>query len=382
MKKGDRVKIREGSEYYGQTDCNNPFCEGTIIQADHLSSSHGFRVEWDNKEKNCYNQKDLILVETMKKEKVKPQTFRINGRYGFLQEMLKDLEKLGYREIQQHLTVTDNAILSNDVHTLSQAMEVISINFTHIRDVVFTLPAQYDEAIEFCKNRIDVVKEYFKPEEPDFKVGQWIYRNEYSEQLGRFQHITSSNILHACEVYVLENDKVEQIHTNTICVGDAPGAWKIATPEQIERVLTIVAKEKGFVEGVTFRGINKETCKLNGMTFTLGCIRYDDDLDALASGGWVYSKGTWAEVVKETFPQIEIAGYKAEFTDKTVNFGCNRIPKETFISLCEMIGNLPGRNELISMDMKYDSYSFNLTCDQIRKIAGYYLKPEKKVLPF
>ena len=60
MKKGDKVKLREGSQFYSQC----PGGIGIITQDDRDSREFFyFRVEWPNKNPNNYREVDLELAE-------------------------------------------------------------------------------------------------------------------------------------------------------------------------------------------------------------------------------------------------------------------------------------------------------------------------------
>ena len=60
LKVGDRVRIKESSEYYGYT-IYNPSCDGTIRKIEAFDL--GIRVDWDNGLSNDYNEEDLELID-------------------------------------------------------------------------------------------------------------------------------------------------------------------------------------------------------------------------------------------------------------------------------------------------------------------------------
>jgi ribosomal protein L21E len=66
FKVGDKVKIRKDSQYYGKTSANPKGMVGEVIELDR----GGLRVEWENKQKNSYENKDLEFATQAQKFKV------------------------------------------------------------------------------------------------------------------------------------------------------------------------------------------------------------------------------------------------------------------------------------------------------------------------
>ena len=58
FKIGDKVKIRKDSKFYGKTSANPKDMVGEVIELDR----GGLRVEWENKQKNSYENEDLELL--------------------------------------------------------------------------------------------------------------------------------------------------------------------------------------------------------------------------------------------------------------------------------------------------------------------------------
>lgn len=148
---------------------------------------------------------------------------------------------------------------------------------------------------------------------PKFEVGEWlyyVYGNAFSgyATLMRFSHF-DEKYKNTCgtESYTvnLKNNKVIFEGTE-----DATGATvQKATPEQIQDVLSKVAKHKGFKKGVKFKSV------MSGGTYSVSEFqefKYHSYNDVLLEGwGWcVYKDGKWAEIVDEkTIPEYaELVG--------------------------------------------------------------------------
>ena len=137
--------------------------------------------------------------------------------------------------------------------------------------------------------------------------------------------------------------------------------FRLATPEEIEKTLVEEAIKRGFKRGVK----TKKHFPEYSDTY-INCIstmnhseaNYESGKDALRMGGGIiYHKGKWAEILP-SYPQIEINGYKGEFFDWGVKFGCQKYEKEFVIKLAECI-----KQNGFKMDYKAN----------VIQIADYYL---------
>ena len=147
---------------------------------------------------------------------------------------------------------------------------------------------------------------------------------------------------------------------------------RLATPEEIKKTLVEEAVKRGFKEGVKVRSLihNKDLFCNN----TINGFEYYSDYDKLHFGSdgvscvVIYEKGKWAEILP-SYPQIEINGYKGEFFDNYVKFGCAEISKEVFIDLAKCREYKNTNRDIESATIGKGTFSK----DQIKLIAEYYL---------
>lgn len=150
---------------------------------------------------------------------------------------------------------------------------------------------------------------------------------------------------------------------------------RLATSEEIKKTLVEEAIKRGFKGGVK---IDKTSLNYVGHTmfWTLSSsssgFTYEpsrDELQWSASQDIVYRNGKWAEILP-SYPQIEINGYKGEFFDDYVKFGCAEIDKDVFIRLGQLGQGLNRCNRVLeSVTIGKGTFSK----DQIKLIADYYL---------
>lgn len=171
------------------------------------------------------------------------------------------------------------------------------------------LPDQIEAVEKFLVEQdasFDVITEFrgafSTPPEPEYIPGRWYYFKDrrhtwiarcasqpsvgISEDRFYYSEYYSSNGLLFGAVWIDESD----------CKGPA-------TPEQIQHHLSLAAEKKGIKPGVRFRftepNVYNETERLIEDLGT-GLFLYDAELDGLYSNkGWVYLRGTWAEIVQE-----------------------------------------------------------------------------------
>jgi len=70
FKIGDKVRIKEGTEYYIYSSSNNPNdMDGVVIELkDIYDAPYKYRVQWNNSEVNSYRDSDLVLASFKKFE--------------------------------------------------------------------------------------------------------------------------------------------------------------------------------------------------------------------------------------------------------------------------------------------------------------------------
>lgn len=148
---------------------------------------------------------------------------------------------------------------------------------------------------------------------------------------------------------------------------------RLATPEEIKKTLVEEAIKRGFKEGVKIKAYFPDYSPVysSDRPYEMNdCLpEYEQHLDALRMGGSIiYHKGKWAEILP-SYPQIEINGYKGEFFDNYVKFGCAEISKEVFIDLAKCREHKNTNRDIESATIGKGTFSK----DQIKLIADYYL---------
>jgi len=144
-------------------------------------------------------------------------------------------------------------------------------------------------------------------------------------------------------------------------------SFRKATKSEIEETLLTEAKKR-YPEGTIIRSF------LSGSKLIVQS--YDkiflDRKGNIYNGcsGYIYANGKWAEII-ETAPNIIINGYKAEFFDYYVKFGCAEISKDVFIDLIDLVEakDYPNTNRYIE-SVTIGKGTF--TKEQIRQIVDYY----------
>lgn len=87
-------------------------------------------------------------------------------------------------------------------------------------------------------------------------------------------------------------------------------------------------------------------------------------------------------IFEKEFPDITINGYKGEFLDKCVKFGCAEISKQVLIDLFQINNSIRNGETSIGRDTNRSIESVTIgkgtfTKDQIKQIAEYYLNKYK-----
>lgn len=274
---------------------------------------------------NYYKESDLELYiePTMKQEKIKPQTFCITGKPHHLKAFVEDLKEIGYNDWGKHLEGSKFNYIGINNRKFEKAIpELTRLEYEGEPDKHFTLPSQYPEALQFCKEQKEIAENYFKKEE-DFKIGDWVK-------------------------FDVEKSRGSSLYTE---------CWNNSHILQIDKIIGTSLEFN-----INFQLINNYA-----------------NVGSISNKYTLFIKATDEEIKKELerreklkFPKIIIGGYKGVFEKDFVKFGCNIIPKETFISFYEAIKQLPKNNFFTSMELTYQDNDFEVTFDQIKEIADYY----------
>lgn len=156
---------------------------------------------------------------------------------------------------------------------------------------------------------------------------------------------------------------------------------RLATPEEIKKTLVEEAIERGFTKGVKIKAYFPDYSPVysSDRPYEMNdCLpEYEQHLDALRMGGSIiYHKGKWAEILP-SHPRIEINGYKGEFFDDYVRFGCAKISREVFIDSNKLFKhNSESVFDYTECNRSIESITIGkgtFTKDQIKQIAEYYL---------
>ena len=155
---------------------------------------------------------------------------------------------------------------------------------------------------------------------------------------------------------------------------------RLATPEEIKKTLVEEAVKHGFTKEVKIKAYFPDYSQVYSgdrpYEMNDGLPEYEQHSDVLIMGGSIiYHKGKWAEILPSN-PQIEINGYKGEFFDNYVKFGCAVISKQLFIDLYSdcFVGNSKGTYDCSNKEIESVTIGKGtFTKDQIKSIADYYL---------
>jgi hypothetical protein len=213
-----------------------------------------------------------------------------------------------------------------------------------------------DSVIDKLK-KAGVLDLWFEPvyKEISFKLGDWIF-------------CEGADVVHKIKDCKVEGSKLTFFCE--IATPDCERAWplsqiRLATVEEIKNCLIEEAKSR-YPEGTRFRSLIHNDLEVIVKKFwhidTDGRIWFE----GVSYNGVVYTNGQWAEIL--TYPQITINGYKGEFHDSYISFGCARIDKRVFIELYQ-ITEKGGNRDIEAVTIGKGTFSK----DQIKEIAKYYL---------
>ncbi len=232
----------------------------------------------------------------------------------------------------------------------------------------YILPQDWNLGLNFVKELQNKTK---------FKIGDWVYWENICDSYGIFKYgednINADNKWYKCSesysildgrLYCEKNSKIEL----KFC------KMRLATDEELTIIFTKVAEYKGYKEGVIIESlISGDKLKI-GNSNSASTIYYSSKNEFVYGGYKIYSDGgAWAKILNKT-PDIEINGYKAEFFDGYVQFGCAKIDINIFLSLNKALELLrvplyKGNRQLESIKIGKDEF----TIKQIEQIAEYYL---------
>jgi len=161
---------------------------------------------------------------------------------------------------------------------------------------------------------------------------------------------------------------------------EATKSLKLASPEEIkeyENNLLIEEAKKKFPIGTRFNspGKNLANYALNQVVEVANFEVQSDGMITVErtsknSEGIIYNDGEWAEILP-SYPQITVNGYKGEFFDQYVKFGCAEISKQLFIDLhktTKVNWSVYGNKNIESVTIGKGTFSK----EQIKEIAEYY----------
>lgn len=328
----------------------------------------------DNNRQGCKEEfsvervKEFInYVEPIKQKQMnvnEPKTFRIDGSTPLLEAMLKELEEVGYdtRLISEKVTViTHNQNTKSSMDTHEKFIELWGeIDYVKDRseyDATFTLPKQYNEALQFAKEQFNISKN--RTYKRRFKEGDIVVvldnesgcNNESFYTVGRVGIIDKMYNQRYWKDKQYEWVHIEGCNEN----GIIDKHLRLATPEEIQKWEIIQEAKKRYPIGTKFipahvepgddycivltdefffeNGVDYLYAKFNG-TATWD-VSGNPEYGNTSFNRVVYKKGKWAEVYN--LPAININGYIAEFTEDSVSFGCQTFSKETAYDLVRLL---------------------------------------------
>ena len=238
-------------------------------------------------------------------------------------------------------------------------------------------------AVELWK-QAGVLDLWFTPvyeEEKSFKVGDWVKTFNKGVSPNGEEHAPNGGSGFKSNI-TLKIRRIDNYNNYDVYFfedhdyGIFSGNFRKATTEEIKEHLIKEAKKRGFKEGIKIdkTPLNYEGSKIctlrGGEKF-----KYDPEKDILewiASADYIYKDGKWAEII-QSYPQITINGYKGEFFDNYVKFGCATISRYIFTdlynsTLLERTHSF-GNKEITSITIGKGTF----TVEQIKEIAEYYL---------
>jgi hypothetical protein len=199
---------------------------------------------------------------------------------------------------------------------------------------ILTLPKDWDKLIEYTKTGVDSSEE-------EFKEGDWVKWEGHAPKIGRLAKRCG---LSKCW------DMGEKGYNSC-----RESNLRHLTPEEIKEHLIEEAEKRGFKEGVKFKGFVGSSLCSCGKGFD-----YYTDQDQLCivggSGGTLYLRGQWAEVIEEPF---KINGYEVKTgISGSFEVGCFRSNKALLKTLINSILEWKSDGVELSVKVKGEDVSY------------------------
>jgi len=164
-----------------------------------------------------------------------------------------------------------------------------------------------------------------------FPHNSWVYMNDkWTERIVRVNQIINNSEIKYFEQYIFDKSTNRILNNNTckpnyiqITGRDPNEIIRIATKEDILRLLILVAIDKGFKKGIKYKSVYSDlinVCKSD--EFELSIDEDDSNcINLVCEEYFIYYNGKWSEVIKE--PAINFGCDHAEFDydNKIVKFG-------------------------------------------------------------
>lgn len=226
-----------------------------------------------------------------------------------------------------------------------------------------------------------VVKQHLIEKSPKYKVGDWVIVDD--SWLNKYGLAKYSGVA----IQVIESTKytpknwinVNIPHNSEGGLNTNPEYLSLATKSEIEETLLIEAKNR-YPKGIKFNSVTYKSATYKSKHTSSGDFRvvlHPDPMNIVVyciinmCGKGVYKNGKWAEIIANTEPDITINGYKAEFFDDYVKFGCAKIDKQLFIALYKTTKinySVYGNKNVEAVTIGKGTFSK----EQIKAIAEYY----------
>lgn len=202
--------------------------------------------EWIKKEHpkaQIINFNQVIFEENMEiKEKQIPQTFAVKGKEHHLICFMADLEESGYIKHKDFDECKFSQFIHNNINRVyNNNREDITLfkniggwnNSFDQKNQKFTLPEQYSEALQFCKEQLKIAEEYFKEEIPEYvevidggycytthsdaiyKFNLTKYIQNKQAKTGKIHKVLKKDIVNGeDDIYIIQSDSGQQYIIN------------------------------------------------------------------------------------------------------------------------------------------------------------------------
>jgi hypothetical protein len=208
------------------------------------------------------------------------------------------------------------------------------------------LPQDWNRALELAAEL----------KEEEFKVGDWVYWSGSNKGVYK--------ITDKCRAFS-DSWQVNNDPQTSMCETHL----RKATDSEIESYLIKEAEKKGFAPGVKVKISHGTITTITGYKYKKhGAIEKDGEAIILTDLGYCPYSLKSLELLSST-PQITINGYKAEFLEDRVRFGCAEIDKDLF----SFISNGAKDPWSGNRGIKYVTIgSGTFTIEQIEEIANHF----------